>query len=122
MAEDNLQFPELPLEKYLSNRELLEEIINQLSKDLGSDGAEIRSLIDNDSTFDHDKFVAMLSKKLEYLDNKNRLESVLYLIDLPEKTGGKPIRWNNYDELAILVLDREFQKVWFRKWHKKFRS
>lgn len=101
--------PEQPgkIAAFLNNIELLQEIISQLEKDLG-----LQDFFVLHEPFDPEEFIDRISAVLQDLDKKKRLQSVLYLIDLPENT-----RWNDYNDLAWKILDREFKKVWFRKWH-----
>lgn len=104
--------PKRSIETYLANEGLLEDIIAQLQKDLGPTYDLGHDLIE----LPFEDVLKRLADILAALDKKDQLRSTLYRIDLKEGP------WHDYKHLAKQILDREFKKVWYRKWHSHFSS
>ncbi|MGB3143593.1 MAG: hypothetical protein WBB24_05765 [Maribacter sp.] len=101
------------------NQELYESLVLQLQKDftLGNNPLNITSDIKSE------ELIKVLVEKIYFLMMERFQDylNVLYVIDIPEKEF-QHIEITNAvevsEQMAFLILKREFQKVWFRNKYK----
>ncbi len=108
---------EFGLEKrHFTDKELLEDTLNQIEKDFGQIELQLREVKQGDDYFE--RLCADLSYTVDALLDKapDRLFSLMYRIDLPESRISNLL---GSDEpamaIAEMILKRELQKVVIRR-------
>ncbi len=110
------------LEQYTKSLDLLLLTVEQIKKDFNLFGLEV-SFSGNQETA-YEELTAQIKPYIESLltNQYQRLLSLLYRIDLPEKTVAKIIL-NPGDDMSLdltdLILKRELQKVVIREHYKQ---
>ncbi len=106
------------------NKELIvEDLINQIKKDLGMYGIDF--LLPQDSIISYSELLKSLVPNIELLfkEDKNRLFSILYRVDISEKdleSAGKELPdYNQIEIVAHQIIKRELKKVLIRKYYKQ---
>ena len=106
------------------NKELIvEDLINQIKKDLGMYGIDF--LLPQDSIISYSELLKSLVPNIELLfkEDKNRLFSILYRVDISEKDlefAGKELPdYNQIEIVAHQIIKRELKKVLIRKYYKQ---
>ncbi len=87
---------------------LIEEVIEQLEKDIHSAGEHYTF-----KSIKTEELVNELEKYLSKIDLGQRLDNLLYRIDVDLKKIDPKL--SHYNALSIAIWNREFQKVWIRK-------
>ena len=105
---------------HLANEQsLFKHIVQQLEKDF----LLANAVWEAPKNIDSEQLIAALREKIYYLIMERFQEflNVLYVIDVPEKefhdleiTDAVAVA----DQMAFLILKREYQKVWFRNKYK----
>ena len=99
-------------------KESLETAIQLINKDLEISSEEY---LPEDSSFSLDELIKFLSKRIDQMLNQEpeRLMQAFYRIDLPEEKVKSVLAFTEgldvSHELAKMVVDRELQKVYFRR-------
>ncbi len=106
------------------NKELIvEDLINQIKKDLGMFGIDF--LLSQDTIITYSELLKSLVSNIEPLfkEDKNRLFSILYRVDISEKdleSAGKELPdYNQIEIVAHQIIKRELKKVLIRKYYKQ---
>jgi hypothetical protein len=106
------------------NKELIvEDLINQIKKDLGMFGIDF--LLPQDAIITYSELLKSLVSNIEPLfkEDKNRLFSILYRVDISEKdleSAGKELPdYNQIEIVAHQIIKRELKKVLIRKYYKQ---
>lgn len=95
-----------------SHQELITLLKEQLEKDFLKMGVEIKGFNLNSL----DEWIIDLTKELKQLEHRHSLQQFLYIVDLPESLSNQILgSIDPLPELAEAVLQREWQKVYFRK-------
>ncbi|MGD2035508.1 MAG: hypothetical protein PVF73_10660 [Bacteroidales bacterium] len=108
------------LDRYKKDQEIIRKTALQISKDFAQFGYEI--IIPKNVHFVYSSLFDQLAPIVQDMLNENisRLYTVLYCIDLNEKTIQKGIsEMNNlpvYDAITHLILERELKKVITREY------
>lgn len=108
---------------YKDDEKVIKQTANQIIKDFGIYGIEIQ--FPSDLNFAYDQLFDQLHDQIKSLlsIDELKLKSLLYTIDLPEKTIINKMNSSKGKELSEiiteLVLDREFKKVLTRLYFKE---
>ena len=108
---------------YKDDEKVIEQTASQIIKDFGIYGIEIQ--FPADLNFAYDQLYDQLHTQIQSLlsIDELKLKSLLYTIDLPEKTIIKKMNSSKGKEfseiITELVLDREFKKVLTRRYFKE---
>lgn len=103
----------------LDKPDLLQEVIQQLHKDLSLPDNSLEWHVENPNAYD--LFLRDFRKYVKQLVNKGDLMSVLYRVDVPESQYRKVLNINEkqrVEQLADLILNRELKKVLTRRFYK----
>lgn len=102
--------------KAAKSENLYEKLVIQLEKDFGLANIDIQI----PSAIDFTALQSLIQEKIYYLilEKFDTYLQLLYIIDLPESTF-KHIHLTDVvevaDQMTVLVLKRELQKVWFKR-------
>ncbi len=108
---------------YKDDEKVIKQTAEQIIKDFGIYNIEIQ--FPSDLNFAYDQLYDQLHNQIQSLlsIDELKLKSLLYTIDLPEKTIIKKMKSSKEKELSEiiteLVLDREFKKVLTRRYFKE---
>lgn len=110
------------ISSYLNSLELLNETANQLIKDFGIEGIEIKFSGNPDNAY-KELFDQIEPHILDLLwKNTRKLQQLLYRIDIPEKLAAKALQGEPGKTppqmLTELIIKRELQKVVIRRFYK----
>ncbi len=120
-----MKLPELSnteIANFFNKGLIIEDLINQIKKDLGMYGINI--LIPQNSIISYLDLLNSLVPCIELLlkEDKNRLFSILYRVDISEKEleyAGKELPdYNEIEIVAHQIIKRELKKVLIRKYYK----
>ena len=107
---------------FLNKEVIIEDLIKQIKKDLGMFGIDL--LLPQNSIISYSELLNSLVPNIELLfkEDKNRLFSILYRVDISEKdleTAGKELpNYNQIEIVAHQIIKRELKKVLIRKYYK----
>tara|TARA_R110002049_G_scaffold14886_3_gene61937 strand:- start:1055 stop:1420 length:366 start_codon:yes stop_codon:yes gene_type:complete len=102
----------------INDQQLYHNLVAQLRKDFNLANIEFGFLEDND-TLAPQELIAALREKMYFLLMERFTEylNLLYIVDLPERAL-KEIQVTDAvevaEQVAFLVLQREWQKVWYK--------
>ena len=110
----------LEIEKYKTEQVILKETVRQLQRDFESCRIEIH--FSETDTMPYETLLSQVEFYIEKLlsENVSKLQALLYRVDIPEKNflhlQQNAVSFPN--ELARLILEREFMKVVTRRMYK----
>jgi hypothetical protein len=110
------------LESFIDKKEIINALINQISKDLGMYGIELHFEENIKITYQilHNELVSKIEKLFK--NDSSRLFSILYRVDISEKdlalAGFELPDYNHTEIVAHQIIKRELKKVLIRKFYK----
>lgn len=119
---NNALMENFDLEPYKSRTDIIHQTVQQIMKDFLMFGMEIH--FTGHTEMAYNEMFSQLSRHIQFLleTDNNRLNALLYQVDLNEKLIHDSIRqhseWSYPDIITELVIHRELKKVIFRNYYK----
>jgi hypothetical protein len=119
-----MELPEISnteLANLVNKKEIVQELVNQLKKDLGMFGIEME--VSQNDSITYNQLHTALVQKLETLfqTDNSRIYAILYRVDISEKDlESAGLDLPNYNFLEIVanqIIKRELKKVLIRKFY-----